>query len=81
MGAIRMNISLPEKVAKKLRKSVKPRERSAVIAEALELYFAGKSQNTLIQEMIEGYKATAKEDSELAAELDSTIGDGLDDEY
>lgn len=77
MSAIRMNISLPEKTAKKLKKQIKPRERSAIIAEALELYFKRDQSKSLIEEMIEGYLATNDEDAELVKELDNTLLDGL----
>ena len=80
MGAVRINISLPEKTAKKLRKNVKPRERSAVIAEALDLYFKRDDAKSLIEEMIEGYIATRDEDLELAKEAEGTLMDGLENE-
>lgn len=80
MGAVRMNISLPEKVAKKLRKSVKPRERSTVIAEALKQYFERKGTESLMQELIEGYKASADLDPESSEWLDANLGD-ISDEY
>jgi metal-responsive CopG/Arc/MetJ family transcriptional regulator len=80
MGAVRMNISLPEKVAKKLRKSVKPRERSAVIAEALNQYFRQKGKENLMQELIEGYKASAQADRETEEWLGADLGE-MNDEY
>lgn len=80
MGAVRLNISLPEKTAKKLRKNVKPRERSAVIAEALDLYFKRDDSKSLIEEMIEGYLATRDEDLELVKEAEGALMDGLENE-
>lgn len=80
MGAVRLNISLPEKTAKKLRKNVKPRERSAVIAEALDLYFKRDDAKSLIEEMIEGYLATRDEDLELVKEAVGALMDGLENE-
>lgn len=80
MGAVRLNISLPEKTAKKLRKNVKPRERSAVIAEALDQYFKRDHTKSLLEEMIEGYIATSEEDLEMAKEAEGTLMDGLKNE-
>lgn len=79
MGAVRMNISLPEKVAKKLRKTVKPRERSTVIAEALNQYFERNAKESLMQELIEGYKASSELDSESSEWLDAYLGEPLDE--
>lgn len=80
MGAVRLNISLPTQTAKKLRKKVKARERSAVIAEALDLYFKRDETKSLIEEMIEGYISTREEDLELANEASGTLMDGLENE-
>jgi len=80
MAAVRLNISLPEKTAKKLRKNVKPRERSAVIAEALDQYFKRDDTKSLIDEMIEGYIANREEDLKLEVEFNKTMMDGLKDE-
>lgn len=80
MGAVRLNISLPTQTAKKLRKKVKARERSAVIAEALDLYFKRDETKSLIEEMIEGYISTREEDLELANEARGTLMDGLENE-
>lgn len=75
-----MNISLPEKTAKKLRKSVKPRERSAVIAEALDLYFERVKKENLMQELISGYKASAQLSEEDGDWLSADLG-GNSEEY
>lgn len=57
MAAVRMNITLPEKTAKKLKKAFRTRERSAIIADALELYFSRKSEADLVRELIVEYQA------------------------
>ena len=80
MAAVRLNISLPEQTVKKLKKSAKPRERSLIITEALELYFKRDQTKTLIEEMIEGYIARYDEDLALCKEMDCTLSDGIDDE-
>ncbi len=58
MGAVRMNITLPQKTVKQLKKVAKPRERSAVIAEALDLYFRRKEETGFVRQLIEDYKAS-----------------------
>lgn len=80
MGAVKMNITLPFKTADNLKKKVKPRERSKVIAEALDLYFKKSSRTKLIKELIEAYSVRAEERSEIQDDWDATLKDGLDDE-
>lgn len=58
MGAIRMNITLPNDVVKILKKKTKSGEKSAFIAEAIRVYAKKESQVDLIKRMIEGYQAT-----------------------
>lgn len=80
MGAVRVNMTLPEDVIKLLNKKAKPGERSAFIAEAIRHYVKKESQEELIARMIEGYTATAQEDLNLYEELEGTESDGIDDE-
>ena len=80
MGAIRMNITLPFKTAEKLKKRVKPRERSQVIAVALELYFRSAGKNKLVKELIEAYSSRANDGADDQELWDTTLLDGLDDE-
>lgn len=80
MGAVKMNITLPAKVAKTLKQKAKPRERSALIAEALELYFEKQMKKNVMEDLIEAYKLSAaelnEEDSEwLNAKLTSSNED------
>ncbi len=78
MGAVRMNITLPEETVAKLNKKVKPRNRSAVIAKALEEYFNKSERQQLVRSMIEGYKTRG---SNAETDLwDAATSDG-DDEY
>lgn len=58
MGAVRINITLPEDVVRILKKKTKSGEKSAYIAEAIRSYAKNESQETLIKRMIEGYQAT-----------------------
>lgn len=80
MGAVRMNITLPEKTADKLKKQIKPRERSQVIAEALEMYFKKSKKEKLVKDLVDAYSESAKEDLDDQALWNGTLNDGLDDE-
>ena len=75
-----MNITLPAKTATKLKKTVKARERSRVIAEALELYFQREARVNLLKDLTEAYTARSEEGLADAELWDSTLKDGLDDE-
>ena len=58
MGAVRMNITLPEDVVKILKKKAKSGEKSAFIADAIRSYVKKESQKDLVKRMIEGYQAS-----------------------
>lgn len=77
MKTVRFSITLPGAIAKKLGKVTKTRTRSAVIAEALELYFNQDKTKDLFQEMVEGYIATQKEDLILSKNAEGSIAEGL----
>jgi len=67
MGAVRINITLPEDVVKILKKKTKSGEKSAFIAEAIRFYAKNETQEDLIKRMIEGYQSTnelSREDKE-----------------
>ena len=76
MGAVRMNITLPEDVVKILKKKTKSGEMSAYIAEAIRCLAKSETQENLIKRMIEGYQASnqfTREDQEwLNADLGGT---------
>ncbi|MBX3039204.1 MAG: hypothetical protein KF789_00680 [Bdellovibrionaceae bacterium] len=76
MSAVRMNITLPLEVVKTLKRSVKPRERSAVIAEALKLYFRRQSEADFVRQLIEDYKSSSELGPEDREWLDSDLGVG-----
>lgn len=67
MGAVRINITLPEDVVKILKKLTKSGEKSAFIAEAIRAQAKKESQEDLIKRMIEGYQGSnelSEEDQE-----------------
>lgn len=74
----RLNITLPEDVVTALKKNIAEREVSNFISEALKSKFNELEKNKLKSELIDGYKATRKEDLQLHKEFERTINDGLD---
>lgn len=80
MAVVRMNITIPEKIAKKFRKEFSPGERSAAITEAVELVLAKKTKKKLIEDLIADYKMRASETTDEIEEWDQTLADGIDDE-
>ena len=57
MGAVRMNITLPEDVVKILKKKTKSGEKSSFIAEAIRSYSKKESQEELIKRLITEYSS------------------------
>ena len=74
-GAVRMNITLPQKTVKQLKKVAKLRERSAVIAEALDLYFNRQKETDLVRMLIEDYKSSNALSSEDHEWLNADLGE------
>ncbi|MGZ3782614.1 MAG: hypothetical protein ACXVCY_18350 [Pseudobdellovibrionaceae bacterium] len=79
MGAIRVNITLPEDVVKILKKKTKSGEKSAFIAEAVRFYAKNESKEELIKRMIEDY-SSYKLNHEDKEWLDADLGE-QDNEY
>ncbi len=77
MKTVRISISLPSPIAKKLKSNYKPRQRSKIIAEALESYFERDFSKSLMEEMVEGYVKNRNEDFRLSKEADVTLIDGI----
>lgn len=73
MGAVRMNITLPEDVVKILKKKSKTGEKSAFIAEAIRVYAKNESQKAIIKRMIAGYQASHNQTSEDLAWLNADL--------
>ncbi len=74
----RLNITLPEDVISTLKKNIGDREVSNFISEAVKSKFKELEKNKLKAELIEGYKATKKEDMKLHKDFDGNLNDGLD---
>lgn len=71
MNTVRLNVTLPEKVAHRLDTLVGSRKKSRFIADTIEQKLNELEQRALAQRLEEGYKATRKEDLTIAKEFES----------
>jgi len=72
---IRMNITIPDDVVKKLGKV---KNKSRYIAEAVREKMHQDEMKKLKDELIEGYKTCREEDREVMNDWDATTGDGIE---
>ena len=79
MNAVRMNITLPEELARKLDKLAGSRNKSRFIAESLRQRIE-EIQNEQLQELLEeGYKSARQESINLAKEFEFVDLEGWDE--
>ena len=79
MNAVRMNITLPEELARKLNKLAGSRNKSRFIAESLRQRIE-EIQNEQLQELLEeGYKSARQESINLAKEFEFVDLEGWDE--
>lgn len=79
MDTVRLNITLPKKLAQQLHKLVGPRRKSHFIAEALKRRIE-KIQNERLQKLLEeGYKARKEESLTIAKEFEHVDLEGWDE--
>jgi len=79
MSVVRMNITLPEELAREIDKLVEPKKKSQFIAETLQQRIE-RIQHEKLQKMLEeGYKARKKESQSLAKEFESVDLEGWDE--
>lgn len=74
MGAIRLNISLPEDTFHLLKEVIEPRKRSQFISEAILQLIRRRKAKKLAEE----YREAAAEIKRVNRELEGTLSDGLD---
>ena len=79
MGAVRLNITLPEELARQLHELIAPGKKSQFIAEALKKRIKEMETEKLQQILEEGYKARKKESEQLAKEFEPIDLEGWDD--
>lgn len=79
MNAVRMNITLPAELAKKLDELAGRKKKSQFIAEALRQKVE-QLQNEQLQLLLEeGYKSTKQESSSIAKEFEAIDLEGWDE--
>jgi len=79
MGAVRLNITVPENLARQLDKLVGPRKKSRFITETLKKRIE-EIENEQIQKLLEeGYKQRKAESLALTKEYEPTDLEGWDE--
>lgn len=74
MSSVRINISLPEELARELNQEVEPRKKSRFIAQAIRYFMKEKKAYKLAKE----YQEAADEIRRVNKELEGVLNDGLD---
>jgi metal-responsive CopG/Arc/MetJ family transcriptional regulator len=76
---IRLNITLPSTLAKKLKRISGPRKQSQFVAEAVEQRIKQLKKEQMEKVLAEGYKATSKEGIEISKDFNSVDLEGWDE--
>jgi len=76
---VRLNIILPQDLAKSLNEVAGPRNRSRVISESIREYLRQRKKSELDKQLEEGYRASAKENIALAKEFKTVDQEGWDE--
>jgi len=76
---VRLNIILPQDLAKSLNEVAGPRNRSRVISESIREYLRQRKKSELDKQLEEGYRASAKENIALAKEFKAVDQEGWDE--
>ena len=79
MAAVRMNITIPEDLARQMDRLIGPRRKSRFIAETLRQKVEEIQQKRLDKTLEEGYKARAEESRIMAKEFESVDLEGWDE--
>lgn len=79
MSAVRLNITIPEELARRLDKLVGPRKKSRFIAEALRQKIGEIQEQKLHKILEEGYKARKQESLSIAKNFESADLEGWDE--
>jgi metal-responsive CopG/Arc/MetJ family transcriptional regulator len=79
MSVVRMNITLPEELARQIDKLVEPKKKSQFIAETLQQRIERIQHEKLQKILEEGYKARKKESQSLAKEFEYIDLEGWDE--
>ena len=79
MSVVRMNITLPEELARQIDKLVEPKKKSQFIAETLQQRIERIQHEKLQKILEEGYKARKKESRSLTKEFEPVDLEGWDE--
>ena len=79
MSVVRMNITLPEELARQLDKLIEPKKKSQFIAKTLQQRIEKIQHEELQKTIEEGYKARKKESQSLAKEFEYADLEGWDE--
>jgi len=79
MDTVRMNITLPGDLARRLDKMAGPRRKSRFIAEALKRSFESMKRQELMRLLDEGYRTERSESASLVREYDAADIEGWDE--
>jgi metal-responsive CopG/Arc/MetJ family transcriptional regulator len=79
MSTVRMNITIPEQLARKLDRLVSPRKKSMFIVNSLEEYIQGMEREELKARLKEGYKVRRDEGLRIAEEFRKVDLEGWDE--
>ena len=77
--SVRLNITIPQELARTLNELAGPRKRSRFIVEALKREISQRRKEDLDRALEEGYRATARESAALAKEFENADLEGWDD--
>ena len=73
-STVRLNITLPQEIAIKLKAR---KNYSRYIAESLEARFIDEEREKMKHELVEGYKARAKDNKHTNQEWDHLVSEGI----
>jgi len=79
MNGTRLNIVLPDALIREIDQVAGKRKRSQFIADAVKRRIADLEKNRVQREMVEGYRASAREDDELTRTFEAADLEGWDD--
>ena len=79
MNAVRLNVTIPQELARQLDKLAGPRGKSHFIAETLRQRIEKIKNEELQKSLEEGYKATRQESLDIAKEFESSDLEGWDE--
>lgn len=79
MSVVRLNITLPEDLARKLDETVKPKEKSRFIAETLRQRIEKIQHEKLQKALEEGYKVRKEESQFIAKDFEAVEAEGWDE--